>query len=163
SKKEAKKLAVKDTAEEIDRLLQGGQKAEIKIGNDTLTGKDIAVRVRKHDQADSIREALQERGIKSVQYSDRSVFKSEEAEQLTYILEAIITPTNERLIKTALATPMVGYNPEKLLQIEDHPKKWPNLLEKFSDWNKLWQQKGFAAMFGAFMQKMNVREQLIQR
>lgn len=101
NKKTAREWVAEETAEEIYSLLND---PDTQIGDRRIRGRDIAVLVRKHNQADLISDALLEKGIKSVRYSQESVFKSTEAEELSHLLRAVSEPTNERALTAALST-----------------------------------------------------------
>lgn len=74
-----------------------------------LRPADIAILVRNRKEAEAIRKALAHRQLASVYLSDRdSVFASEEAQDLLYILRACAQPTSDRLLRAALATRSVG-------------------------------------------------------
>ncbi|WP_138429799.1 exodeoxyribonuclease V subunit beta [Fodinibius saliphilus] len=162
TKESAKEQVAEDTADEIYRLLEGAKKGDIIIGDRPLQAKDIAVLVRRHKQADLISEALQERDIKSVRHSDKSVFESEEAAQLTQLLKAVAEPANETLVKTALALPLTSYSTEELYAIEDDEEQWVKVLQQFADWHKRWQQEGFAAMYRSLLAELQVTEHSIK-
>ncbi len=160
-KGEARKQAARDTAQEIARLLEGGRKQQITIGDQPVEAKDIAVLVRKHEQADLVSEALREFDIKSVRHSDQSVFESDEAKQLGQMLKAVAEPSNETLIKTALSLPLSGFTADQLLQIEEDDRQWMAILEQFAEWHGQWQDQGFAPMFRSLMAELDVAEHVI--
>ncbi|MDZ7680160.1 MAG: exodeoxyribonuclease V subunit beta [Fodinibius sp.] len=161
SKTPAAKQVAEDTANQIYRLLKGAAKGLVTIGDNAIKASDIAVLVRKHQQADLISQALQEKGIKSVQHSEQSVFESDEAEQLQQLLEAVADPANENLVKTALALPFTSYTANELVEIEDDSKTWTGLLEQFANWHRRWQEQGFAPMFRSVMADLQISEELI--
>ncbi|HKK45425.1 MAG TPA: exodeoxyribonuclease V subunit beta, partial [Balneolaceae bacterium] len=161
NKGEAKEKVAKDTVKEIQRLLEGGKNEAITIGGNPVRAKDIAVLVRRHDQADLISEALQEEGIKSVRHSDKSVFQSPEARQLQILLKAMAEPSNETLIKTALSLPLTDYSAVDLLEMEEEEDRWIGILDQFSEWHRKWQDHGFAAMFRSVMKQANISHHVI--
>ena len=153
--------AALDTAREISRLINGGKNGDITIGSDPVKAKDIAVLVRTHRQAQMMSDVLQERGIKSVQYSQDSVFDSEEARLLEIFLKAVADPGNESLVKTALSLPLTSFSANELLDIEEEEKRWVNILDRFSKWHRQWQQQGFATMFRSVLKEAEISEQLM--
>ena len=154
--------AAENTASEIKRLIAHGKSEKVTLGDSSLLAKDIAVLVRTHKQASLIKEALQKEGIKSVQYSQESVFQSEEAYQLEVFLKAVAEPANESRIKTALSLPLTSFKAGDLLNIEDDEQRWLEILTLFSKWNKQWQEHGFAAMFRSVLQKAKISEHVIK-
>jgi len=161
NKGDAKEKVAKDTVQEIRRLLEGGKNEAITIGGYPVKAKDIAVLVRRHDQADLISKALQEEGIKSVRHSDKSVFQSPEACQLQILLKALAEPSNETLIRTALSLPLTSYSAADLVEMEEEEDWWIEILEQFSEWHRKWQDHGFAPMFRSVMKQANISQHVI--
>ncbi len=162
NKKEARQNAAIDTAKEIQRLLEGGKRNKIVLGERSVKAKDIAVLVRKHKQADLIAEALRELNIKSVQHSEKSVFESDEAGQVEQLLKAVADPANETRIKTALSLPLTGYSAEELFSIEEDDEHWTTVLQQFSEWHRMWQDQGFTAMFRSLLDELNIANHVIR-
>ncbi|GAA5520935.1 exodeoxyribonuclease V subunit beta [Aliifodinibius salicampi] len=162
NKREARGNATRDTAKEIQRLLEDGKKNKIILGDRPVKAKDIAVLVRKHKQADLIAEALGELDIKSVQHSEKSVFESDEAGQLEQLLKAVADPANETRIKTALSLPLTRYSADELFSIEEDDKHWTIVLQQFSDWHRMWQDQGFSAMFRSLLDELNIADHVIK-
>src|SRR5699024_897331 len=156
TKESAKQEVARNTARKIARLLKGGQKNEIMMGEEGLQARDIAVLVRRHKQADLMSEALEELGIKSVRYSEQSVFESDEAGQIQQLLRAAAEPTNEMRIKTALSLPPTAFSAVELLTIEEDDTRWGEMLQQFSDWHELWQDHGFTAMYRSVFKKLAI-------
>lgn len=161
NKSTAQKRSARDTAVQIQQLLNQSKNGNATIGADNVRADDIAVLVRSHFQAGLIRDALREKGIKSVQYSQDSVFKSDEASDLQYMLKAVAEPANEGFVKTALATNVMGYKAEELLRFEEDESAWVEKLEQFSGWHAAWQEHGFAYMFRQILKGENIPEKLI--
>lgn len=159
----AEKRSAEDTASEIQLLLRQSREGLATIGENSVKAADIAVLVRSHYQAALIRDSLKSRGIKSVQYSQDSVFKSEEAEELQYILRAIAEPAEEGYVRAALATKTMGYTAENLLKFEIEDSAWVEKLNQFSNWHEAWRENGFAYMFRQFMHEENISEKVIRR
>ena len=66
---------------------------------------DIAVLTATNKDAVAINAALNQVGIPSVLANDGSVFQQKDAETFIHVMQAMLTPQNDRAIKTALATP----------------------------------------------------------
>lgn len=162
NKADGQEKAAADSAYEIWRLIQGGKRNQIRIGSKPVQAKDIAVLVRSHYQAGLMSRALRERGVKSVQYSQESVFDSEEARQLEILLKAVAEPSNESLIKSALALPMINFSAIELLEVEENEQRWVGILDQFADWHKRWLNQGFSAMFRVMLKKAKISEHIIQ-
>ncbi|NGP76347.1 exodeoxyribonuclease V subunit beta [Balneolaceae bacterium YR4-1] len=163
NKKTAEQRSAEDTASRIELLLRQSKEGRAVIGEKPVEAADIAVLVRKHYQADMIRDSLKTRGIKSVQYSQDSVFKSEEAEDLQIILKAIAEPAQEGFVRAALATKAMGYNAKELLQFEADDSLWVEKLNQFNGWHEAWKNNGFGYMFRKFVHEENIAEEVIKR
>ncbi len=74
-----------------------------------VQASDITVLVRNRLEAAQVREALQTLGIPSVYLSNRdSVFETLEAQELLWLLQAVLAPERENTLRSALATSMFG-------------------------------------------------------
>jgi exodeoxyribonuclease V beta subunit len=116
--------------------------------------EDIAVLVTKNDQAFAMQECLNQAGIPAVIQSSRSVFQSEEANHLYHILRAILEPANDRLIKTALATPPLNLDAERIRRYQEDEGSLPEYefwLELFQYYQREWKRQGFIRMFSLFL------------
>jgi exodeoxyribonuclease V beta subunit len=158
AKQEAKVRAAKDTAGQIRQILAGAKKGNVTIGSSPLEAKDISVLVRKHEQAELVKQALNKQGIKCIIHSESDVFKSEEARQLAIILKAVAEPADERLVAAALSTSLFDYNGNDLFGLQENGTRWAAKLEQFYRWHQLWQQHGFSFFFRMMMQQEKVEE-----
>jgi exodeoxyribonuclease V beta subunit len=125
--------------------------AELLVSNTLLEGKqiqpsDIAVLVRKNDQANRISRALKRHKIPSHIYNNDSVFESTEAQSMIDLLCAVLEPNNESFIRAALLTDVFEFNGndiDDLNGIEGALSVW---REKFKHYNSLWIKYGFIRM-----------------
>lgn len=163
TKDEAKGRAAKDTAGQIKKMLIEAQKANVKIGVNPLQAKDIAVLVRKHEQAERVKEELNKQEIKCIIHSDSDVFKSEEARQLTIILKAVAEPADERFVAAALSTALFNYNGNDLFELQQDGTRWAAKLEQFYRWHQRWQQRGFSFFFQTMMREEKTAETIMER
>lgn len=119
-------------------------------GQRIVKSKDIAILVRDYKEAELIKKALQVRGIASVYLSDHSnVFDSQEAKDLLLILQACLTPNNERAILNAIACHLLMKTATEIQHIkqDDQFEKW---VIKFEQYKQLWQQQGVLVMLHRF-------------
>lgn len=128
-----------------------------------LNGGDIAVLVRSHKQAQTIQQALRARGINSVQQSRDSVFASEQAVMLERVLMAIANPNNDRLIATALSTPIFDHTANEIYALEQDEAAWLALTDQFVSWHEHWQNAGFIVMFRALVTQLDVQRRWLQQ
>lgn len=80
-----------------------------------VRASDISVLVRSRREAALVRDALTQLAIPSVYLSNRdSVFETLEAQELLWVLQAVMTPERENTLRSALATSMMGLNAQDL-------------------------------------------------
>jgi len=142
---------------EIARLLNGGTR----LGLDRLAPRDIAVLVRKRDQARLVQEALRALRIPCVLHTEESVFASREARELDRVLAALAQPGNDRLLRAALATDLMGADGSALEALASDEPGWQARVERFHAWHERWRQRGFMPMFREWLREENVRPRLL--
>ncbi len=142
NKATARKLLAEDAAAEIARLLNEGQTGETTVSGKPIQAKDIAVLVRDRNEAAVIRQSLATRKIGAVFLSRDSVYQSNEAAELAIILRSLAEPKNERLIRNALATRLLGFTAEQIHQFNNDENQRQIILERFYGLSRLWQQRG---------------------
>ena len=148
SSKDGKAKAVKQSyrgnmaswcANEIVRLL-ASQDVNISSG-------DIALLVRDGTEAAAIKQALNQCGLASVFMSNRAnLLQSDETKHLLQVLQGILFLENDRLYTAALASPLMGFDREKLLQLQHDEPQWQKLKISFEKLRNEWQFKGFISM-----------------
>ena len=69
---------------------------------------DISVLVPRHDDGLRIQRALSRLGIPAVAVGRQSIFQTEEARHLCWLLEALAAPADDARLRAALATPLFG-------------------------------------------------------
>lgn len=151
TKEWANKCIPEAVASEIVRLLQTEQ----------VSAGDIAVLVRKNQQALWVQQALQARRVPSVVYSRESLFKSHEASEVLHLLAAVLEPANERALRTALATELLGMDGNSLEQLSHHEQRWEMWLLRFRDWHDIWHKQSFIRMFRQLLLSQNMPANLL--
>ncbi|VAW88729.1 Exodeoxyribonuclease V beta chain [hydrothermal vent metagenome] len=144
------------TADEIARLLIGGQQQKVCIGERGVNGGDIAVLVRSHMQAQRISDALREVGVASVQYGQDNVFLTDEMTELWQVLLAVAEPNRESVVNAALLTEMMGRDARILDQLSLQQEA---TLMLFHRYHQLWKKHGFIRMMREllFIEKITPR------
>src|SRR5581483_8825139 len=132
------------------------------LGDRRVGFADMAVLVRKHRQAEQMQEVLRVHGIRSIVQSDRSVFETNEAEELQRLLQGIIEPARDRLFKAALITSLIGLNGDALVELETDETARQQWLDKFAGWRARWTSECFIAAFRQIMVEQNARARLMQ-
>ena len=113
----------------------------------SIVSGDIALLVRDGTEAANIKQALNQCGLASVFMSNRAnLLQSEQTKQLLQVLQGILFLENDRLYTAALASPLMGFNREKLLQLQHDEQQWQQLKISFEKLRNEWQYKGFISM-----------------
>ncbi|WP_081180676.1 exodeoxyribonuclease V subunit beta [Colwellia sp. PAMC 21821] len=112
-----------------------------------MASGDIALLVRDGTEAADIKFALNTCGLASVFMSNRAnLLQSDETKHLLQVLKGILFLENDRLYTAALASPLMGFNREKLLQLQHDEQQWQHLKISFEKLRNEWQFKGFISM-----------------
>ncbi|HBQ61054.1 MAG TPA: hypothetical protein DD671_15915, partial [Balneolaceae bacterium] len=141
---------------EILHLLSG----DLLLDGTQVKEKDIAILVRQGKEGEAIQAALREKGVSSVLRSRSSVFKTKEAEELLRILSAVQKISYEPGIRAALATSLLGYTAEDLLQLNSDEQQWSDLILKLSEITERWEDSGIDAAMGQLLDTFRIIERL---
>ncbi|MCX8109942.1 MAG: UvrD-helicase domain-containing protein, partial [Syntrophorhabdaceae bacterium] len=160
---EARDAIYNATADEIVRLITMGEKGEILIDGRPLSPKDIAILVRKNKEAIQMQKALNRLNIHGVIYSSDSVFASNEAKDILYIISAISEPNDESKLKAALITDIIGLKGDELAKIGEDEKKWNEYVERYESYRNLWIKNGFISMARSFLSNEKIKARLLSQ
>jgi exodeoxyribonuclease V beta subunit len=117
----------------------------------------MAVLVRDGQEAKKIRQALAERGVRSVYLSDRdSVYATREALDLACILEAVLQARNAKLLRAALTTRSLCLSLTEIEQVIHAEEAWDIWVERFNAWHLTWQQQGFLPMLYKLLHEQDI-------
>ena len=157
------------TATEIVRLLRLAQHGQAGFVDDKrklqrLCPRDIAVLVNDGSEARAVRQALAERGVRSVYLSDRdNVFCSEAAGELQRLLQACAAPEDGGLVRAALATALLAQDWQALDRLNHDEVHWEERLDRFRGYRHCWQRQGVLPMLRRLLQDFDVPRRLIAR
>jgi len=146
-KGQARELIATSIAGEIARLLRLGKDSRALLGDRPLSAEDIAVLVRRNADARLMKEVLSAFNIPSVLYSTGNLFDTRDALEVERILASIVKPSEEGLLKIALATDMMGLKGESLEALTHDETGWEARIVRFKGYHDLWRKKGFIQMF----------------
>ncbi|MEM9103539.1 MAG: exodeoxyribonuclease V subunit beta [Pseudomonadota bacterium] len=119
------------TSAQIAQWLVSSEKKETTLGGKPLNPNDIAVLVRNGNEAQAIQQALAARGINSSFLSKNSVFNTNTARDLYWILASIIEPLDTETLIAAVSSSLFGYNLVDLqTQLYDEPT-WLLWVQRF--------------------------------
>jgi exodeoxyribonuclease V beta subunit len=155
------------TASQIQTILTASQDQQAFLDNGksqkSIQAGDIAVLVRTGSEGRLVKTALAEQGIASVYLSNRdSVFVSLVAQDLQRLLQAVLTPENDRALRACLASELFALDAASLDQLNNDEVVWENAVNEFREYRKLWLQRGVLPMLRAVMSKRHLAERLLE-
>ncbi|URR13884.1 exodeoxyribonuclease V subunit beta [Citrobacter portucalensis] len=127
-----------------------------------VRASDISVLVRSRQEAALVRDALTQLAIPSVYLSNRdSVFETVEAQELLWVLQAVMTPERENTLRSALATSMMGLNAQDIEALNTDENAWDAVVEEFDGYRQIWHKRGVMPMLRALMTARQIAENLL--
>ncbi|QKJ88483.1 exodeoxyribonuclease V subunit beta [Paramixta manurensis] len=153
-------------AGEIRDWLRAGQQGTALIGNQQqrrpVRASDITILVRSRGEAAVMREALNGLAIPSVYLSNRdSVFTTPEARELLWLLQAVLAPEQERALRSALATSIMGLDAAAIDALSQHEPSWDRLVDEFDRYRQVWLKRGVLPMLRDLMVNRHIAENLL--
>ncbi|WP_224058841.1 exodeoxyribonuclease V subunit beta [Providencia alcalifaciens] len=153
-------------AAQIGQYLAGGQQGSTYFENQQqqtpVEASDITILVRSRREATLIRDALNQLNIPSVFQSNReSVFATQEAKEILWLLLAVLTPEKERVLRSALATGLLGLTAEDIDNLNYDEKAWENVVDEFAHYAVIWRKRGVLPMLRGIMSKRHIAETLL--
>ncbi|MBK1875834.1 exodeoxyribonuclease V subunit beta [Pelagicoccus mobilis] len=114
-----------------------------RISNDPdFRPEEVAFLVNSNFEAKTLSDALLKRGIASAIRSDRSVFDSKEARDLTLLLAALSSPTRTSLKRGAYAAFSPSLQASDIAEAHFDENATP-FFEYIVEWNKSWERSNF--------------------
>ncbi|MBV1843065.1 exodeoxyribonuclease V subunit beta [Photobacterium ganghwense] len=167
SKGEYQQVMARATAAEIQHILTLAQqhKATLIDGGEpsrAIEACDISVLVRTGTEGALIKEALAQQGIASVYLSNRdSVFACNEAADVQRLLQAVLTPEDDRALRAALACGLFALTIGELDALNADEGKWEQYVSEFREYRKLWQRRGVLPMLRHLLTARKIPERLL--
>lgn len=129
----------------------------------SIQAGDIAVLVRTGSEGHIIKQALATKGVASVYLSNRdNVFTSVIAEDIQRLLQAVLTPENERALRASIASEIFALNAASLDKLNNDEIEWENIINEFKQYRRLWMQRGVLPMLRSVMSKRHIAERLLE-
>ncbi|HEY0332263.1 MAG TPA: exodeoxyribonuclease V subunit beta [Stenotrophomonas sp.] len=132
----------------IHGWLSDGRARTATINGRAVQAGDIAVLVRDHKQAARIQQALGEVGIPAVAAGKRSLFATEEAQDLLALLQALLDPGDDARLRAALATVLIGQDAAAIAALETEGERHRQWQQQALDWRERWRRGGPLALIG---------------
>lgn len=139
-------------------------KAMLISGHDArpVSAADISVLVRSRQEAALVRDALTQLAIPSVYLSNRdSVFETLEAQEMLWLLQAVMAPEKENTLRSALAASMMGLNARDIDMLNGNENAWDRVVDEFVGYRQIWQKRGVMPMLRALMSARQIAENLL--
>ncbi|EPX9372409.1 exodeoxyribonuclease V subunit beta [Yersinia ruckeri] len=163
---EYQQLMSRQCAMQIRDWLTAGQQGKAILhtakGPSSVQASDITILVRSRAEAALIREALSSLSIPSVYLSNRdSVFDTPEAKDLLWLLQAVLAPEQERALRSAMATSLLGLDAQMLDALNHDEKAWDALVNEFDRYRQHWQKRGVLPMLRELLACRGLAENLL--
>nr|WP_272909711.1 UvrD-helicase domain-containing protein [Acinetobacter nectaris] len=150
----------------ISTLLQQGQQGKLYLSHDHLNtpiiAKDIAVLSKNHDGLDKVQFELERLGIRVNRPSKRSVFDGLLAQDVAAVLTAIMNPYDEKKVKRALLSRMLGYTLKNLNEFERQTDGLGQFISVFSEIREIWFERHFLAAWQYCLRYFDVWRNLVR-
>jgi exodeoxyribonuclease V beta subunit len=149
-KQSARQLIAADVAAEAARLLTSGTTVVQRDAQGTAHGErllhpgDIAVLVRSHRDAETVRRALQTAGIPAVGHGGASVFTTDAARHWLELLKALESPSFSARLRSVAIGPFFGWEAAELGTATE--EQWDRIDERIHDWIRVVRRRGIAAL-----------------
>jgi exodeoxyribonuclease V beta subunit len=89
------------------------------------------------------------------------VFWSGEAESLERLLMALLEPRRGSLVRAALATPLLGWDAQRIDALNRDDRALGDCLARFHEFNGIWQRRGFIVMFRRLLEAEGIESRLL--
>ena len=143
---------------EIGRLLNHEDPAVLQQKNDKcpLKPSEIAILVRSRSQARMYKQALIESGIPAVVGSNSSVFETLECREMYMLIQAVAMVQETTRIKSAMIISWFGLTGNDLQKIWQNETLFNDWHNRFFEYNRIWQERGFLVMIKKLLDRENV-------
>ncbi len=131
------------------------QKSPLMLGPEkkrrALQFKDIAILVNSHSTAKVFKRILAQYGIRSVIAKSGSVLQSDESDEILTVLQSILNPGREKILRALLASKLYGYDLAALETWEHDEPRRNAMLENLNNAKDQWMNDGVATALNRFL------------
>ncbi|HGO5853371.1 TPA: exodeoxyribonuclease V subunit beta [Mannheimia haemolytica] len=146
--------------QQLEAMAQGKFGVEKNGEFQSFAAKDIAILVRKGSQAKRIKKALAKRNIKSVYLAESaSVFGSEIATELCWLLQATLNPYHYKALLSALGSTLWGLTAAEIYRYKENEQLWDLKVNQFVEYSNIWKEQGVLPM----LHKIYLEQGIIER
>ena len=146
----ARRHVARDVASDLVDLLSSGATVEARdkegrpLEPERIRPGHVAVLVRRHREAELVREALAAAGVPAVINGAGSVFATEPAREWLALLEALERPTYAQRAHAAALTSFVGWSAERVACAADDA--WEEVHQRLHAWAAVLRARGVASL-----------------
>lgn len=142
---------------QIKHLLS--QRQTLKLEDDKpLQYSDIAVLVRSGKEGEIIKKALAEQGLSATLDSQASIYHSDEARALYFLLAAVADPKDESALRRCLAEPFFGISDQQIIDFNEQVSVFTYYMNLFERLHQTWLRSGVLAMIREALKILGVFE-----
>lgn len=123
---------------------------------------DVAVLISTHDEAALIESALRALGVATVRQTRERIFATAEAAQLLRVLKAAAGTADDRVLRAAAASSLLGWTADRLDAIERDPARWLALLRRLREYAARWERHGFLAAWEMLCDGEEIRARFLR-
>src|SRR5690554_1432871 len=148
SSPQSRELATQACVAAIHGVLSDARAGRATIKGEPVRPGDIAVLVRKHSEAILIRDALAAVGTPAVAAGKQSLFATTEARELHTLLQALVHGADDRRLRAALATVLVGEDAHAIAALDAEGATLQRWQMEALGWRERLQRGGPLALVG---------------
>jgi len=137
----------------IAALLTSARTVDATGARQSLAPSAIAVLVNTNQQAATMQAALADAGVPAVCIHQQSVFTTDAARDLLWLLRAIAAPLDPDPLRRVLTTPLFGLRLGELVALDADEARWSQWTERFQAAHVQWGRSGVQAMLEPFLQE----------
>lgn len=153
---EARQRAMAYAACQTAQLLNKGEKVRLhgkEEVDETLKAGAIAFLVKTWNEAELARQALEERGVKSVYLTKTNVLEQPLAQDLLCVLRAALEPAADGPLRAALAAPLLQCRAGDIERLDRDFQARQTTSREFQDYHEVWRREGVAAMLSRLLRE----------
>jgi exodeoxyribonuclease V beta subunit len=164
-KASTRRLIASDVAAEAVRILSAGtrivERDEHGVADQgrLLDPGDLAVLVRRHGDAETVRDALLAVGVPALVYGGAGVLSTAAAHDWLDLLRALEQPASTTRVRAVARGPFFGWDATRLATA--HDDEWDTVDERLRDWNATLQVAGVAGLLHRIEAAENLTARLL--
>jgi exodeoxyribonuclease V beta subunit len=117
------------------------------LDNKPAEARDLTILVRTGKQAALMKQQLAQRGISSALILRDSVFDSEQAREISRLLEVLINPMNISRLSGLLSTELFGWDAAQIHRLQTDNQLLVECFELMKQYQQIWMLQGILSMF----------------